>query len=126
MQLILTRDPLPLSGESGAPGAERGVRGTLAPLNIPTLENALYLIPCGTYPLTVTYSPRFRRPLPLVCNVVGAPDDPHRPRVGIRFHPGTRPEHSQGCILVSRQDEQRLREYINTHAPVTLKIVSRI
>jgi hypothetical protein len=30
--------------------------------------------------------------MPLVCNVPG--------RAGIRIHPGSRPEHSRGCILV--------------------------
>ncbi len=56
-----------------------------------TLENADYLIPAGTYPLERTWSPKFKKLLPLVCEV---PD-----REGIRIHKGTIPEHSQGCIL---------------------------
>ena len=56
-----------------------------------TLENADYLIPAGTYPLERTWSPKFKKQLPLVCEV---PD-----REGIRIHKGTIPEHSQGCIL---------------------------
>ena len=65
-----------------------------------TLENADYIIPNGTYEVRVTYSPRFKRMLPLVEQVPG--------RSGIRFHRGTRPEHSKGCILVSAAKEQEL------------------
>ena len=68
--------------------------------DIATLENADYIIPVGTYPVSVTFSPRFKRMLPLIGNVPG--------RSGIRFHRGTRPEHSKGCILVSAVMEQEL------------------
>ena len=67
---------------------------------IATLENDDYIIPCGTYPLRVTWSPKFKRMLPIVLNVPG--------RSGIRVHRGTRPEHSRGCILVSAAMEQEL------------------
>ena len=60
-------------------------------LTIPTLENADYLIPAGTYPLKRTWSPRFKKELPLIDEV---PD-----REGIRIHMGTKPEHSTGCVL---------------------------
>lgn len=56
-----------------------------------TLENADFIIPAGTYPLKRTWSPKFKKDLPLVEDV---PD-----REGIRIHKGTLPEHSQGCIL---------------------------
>ena len=65
-----------------------------------TLENADYIIPVGIYAISVTWSPRFKRMLPLVEQVPG--------RSGIRFHRGTRPEHSKGCILVSATMEQEL------------------
>ena len=68
--------------------------------DIATLENDDFIIPCGTYPVVVTRSPKFRRILPLVLNVPG--------RSGIRFHRGTKPEHSHGCILVSAAMEQEL------------------
>ena len=61
------------------------------PTTCRTLENADYLIPAGTYPLERTWSPKFKKHLPLVCDV---PD-----REGIRIHKGTIPEHSEGCIL---------------------------
>ena len=75
----------------------KAVRGTLFfELNgtlrtFPSLENADYLIPEGTYPVERTWSPRFKKLLPLIQDV---PD-----REGIRIHRGTLPEHSHGCIL---------------------------
>ena len=67
---------------------------------IATLENDDYIIPCGTYEVKVTWSPKFKRMMPIVLNVPG--------RSGIRFHRGTKPEHSRGCILVSAVNEQEL------------------
>ena len=57
----------------------------------PTIENADFIIPAGTYPLERTWSPRFKKRLAEIQNV---PE-----RTGIRIHMGTKPEHSQGCIL---------------------------
>ena len=68
--------------------------------DIATLENADYIIPVGTYPVLVTFSPRFQRNLPLIDNVPR--------RSGIRIHRGTKPEHSKGCILVSAANEQQI------------------
>lgn len=67
-----------------------------------TLEHADYLIPALVYKVSVTQSPRFKRMLPILCQVPG--------RSGIRFHRGTRPEHSKGCILVSAENEKILTE----------------
>ena len=80
----------------------KAVRGCLRfeGQEIATLENADYIIPVGIYEVRVTWSPRFKRMLPLVMQVPG--------RSGIRFHRGTRPEHSKGCILVSAAMEQEL------------------
>ena len=76
-----------------------GLRERLIPI-CSTLENADYLVPALIYRLAVTNSPRFKRLLPVLCQVPG--------RSGIRFHRGTKPEHSKGCILVSAADEQKL------------------
>ena len=65
-----------------------------------TLENADYLVPALIYKVAVTRSPKFKRLLPVLEQVPG--------RSGIRFHCGTRPEHSRGCILISCTDEQLL------------------
>ena len=59
---------------------------------LPTLENADYIIPAGTYPVERTFSRKFQKFLPEILEV---PD-----RYGIRMHRGTKPEHSQGCILL--------------------------
>ena len=74
------------------------------PREIATLENADYIIPDGTYPVSVTYSPRFQKNLPLIDKVPK--------RSGIRIHTGTRPEHSQGCVLVNARDKEAIIEYL--------------
>ena len=76
----------------------KSVRGTLTlpfddqTFEYPTLENADYLIPAGTYSLKKTWSPRFKKPMPEILDVPN--------RTGIRIHMGTKPEHSTGCVLV--------------------------
>ena len=65
-----------------------------------TLENADYLVPALIYRVAVTQSPKFKRLLPVLQQV---PE-----RSGIRFHRGSQPEHSKGCILISAYMEQSL------------------
>ena len=65
-----------------------------------TLENLDYLVTALVYRIAVTQSPRFNRLLPILQQVPG--------RSGIRFHRGSRPEHSKGCILISPAMEQEL------------------
>ena len=60
-----------------------------------TLENADYIIPAGIYPLRRTWSPKFKKLMPLIDEV---PD-----REGIRIHLGTKPEHSTGCVLTNQE-----------------------
>ena len=52
----------------------------------------LCCIPAGTYELKVTWSPAFKRWLPLLMAVPG--------RSGIRSHAGNTPHDTKGCILV--------------------------
>ena len=64
-----------------------------------THERKGYQILPLCYHVAVTQSPKFKRLLPIVQNVPN--------RSGIRFHRGTRPEHSTGCILVVPDNKQK-------------------
>ena len=48
-------------------------------------------IPYGTYNITITYSSRFKKNLPLLNNVKGFD--------GIRIHSGNKPQDTEGCLL---------------------------
>lgn len=83
-----------------------------------TLERVGYQILPLCYPVKVTRSPKFKRLLPLVSNVPQ--------RSGIRFHRGTRPEHSTGCILLPKDKEIELTQLIlqaqNSHEEIILEV----
>ena len=110
-----------------------------------TLERVGYQIPALCYYVAVTMSPKFKRLLPLVQNVPASPksspkgkdfnSDEKLPslqggvggRQGIRFHRGTKPEHSTGCILVpNRAIEKELTDLIlkaqNEHEEIILEV----
>lgn len=71
----------------------------------PTIENADFIIPAGTYPLNRTWSPKFKKLLPIIEEV---PE-----REGIRIHMGTKPEHSTGCVLVNPMTAANLNIMFN-------------
>ena len=54
-------------------------------------------IPYGTYKVSITYSNRFKKMLPLIENVKGFS--------GIRIHSGNTAKDSLGCILVGENKE---------------------
>lgn len=55
-------------------------------------------IPTGKYDVILTFSPRFKRVLPLLLNVKGFE--------GIRIHPGNNAEDTEGCLLVGENKEK--------------------
>ena len=105
-----------------------------------TLERVGYQIPALCYHVTVTQSPKFKRLLPLVTNVPRTPQRGYGTatpmgrtesaigyRQGIRFHVGTKPEHSTGCILVpDREIEELLTSALletqNNHEEIILEV----
>ena len=83
-----------------------------------TLERVGYQIPALCYHLAVTMSPKFKRLLPIVQNVPQ--------RSGIRFHRGTKPQHSTGCILIPSDKEKALTDLIlqaqQSHEEIILEV----
>ena len=83
-----------------------------------TLERVGYQIPALCYHIAVTHSPKFKRLLPIVQNVPQ--------RSGIRFHRGSKPKHSTGCILLpDREIENKLTNLlldIQSHEEIILDI----
>lgn len=59
-----------------------------------TLENRSKAIPCGTYNLANSKSPKFKRELPLIYGYKVAESR------GIRIHAGNSSKDSAGCVLV--------------------------
>lgn len=54
-------------------------------------------IPTGRYRVIITYSPRFMKMMPLVCEVKGFS--------GVRLHAGNTPDDTEGCILFGVNDK---------------------
>jgi hypothetical protein len=73
-------------------------------------------VPAGTYEVRVTWSPRFKRQLPLLINVPG--------RDGIRIHAGNTHKDTLGCVLVGQEvNEDRLLFSQAALGPLIAKIV---
>ena len=83
-----------------------------------TLERVGYQIPALCYHIAVTQSPKFKRLLPIVQNVPQ--------RSGIRFHRGTKPTHSTGCILIPADKELELTNLLkqtqDNHEEIILEV----
>lgn len=55
-------------------------------------------IPCGTYQVIVSYSPKFDKRLPELLNVPGF--------TNIRIHSGADAKHTDGCILIGENKQK--------------------
>ena len=85
-----------------------------------TLERKGYEILALCYPVRVTHSPKFKRLLPLVCGVPQTEAkrrEAKGERQGIRFHRGTKPQHSTGCILVVADNKNDIKNKDNLNNP---------
>ena len=75
--------------------ADRGLRQDMSVQTLLMMKKPhVTAIPMGKYKVTITYSPRFKRNLPLVNDV--------KAFSGIRIHPGNTAEDTEGCILVGK------------------------
>lgn len=54
-------------------------------------------IPTGTYPVYITWSPKYQKPMPLLERVKGYS--------GIRIHSGNTAKDTEGCLLVGKNKE---------------------
>lgn len=54
-------------------------------------------IPSGVYPVYITWSPKYKKPMPLIENVKGYS--------GIRIHSGNSAKDTEGCLLVGKNKE---------------------
>ena len=96
MDLMLRREP---SGEDFTRG-ELTVNGSFECFTLedkvrPVKIKGITAIPAGAYEVVVTFSERFKRPLPLLLNVPNFD--------GIRIHPGNTSRDTEGCILVGQK-----------------------
>ena len=84
-------------------------------------------IPAGTYKVTMEYSPRFKRKLPLLHNV------PHF--IGVLIHSGTTAIDSAGCLIVgnntikgkvteSRVTSDKLNAILSKETQITIEIIN--
>lgn len=62
-----------------------------------TLENKQTLIPIGSYKIRNTYSPKFKRDLPILSN------EKVSEARGIRVHAGNTKSDTRGCVLVGME-----------------------
>ena len=72
-------------------------------------------IPYGTYKVTITLSPRFRRWLPLLHDVPNFE--------GVRIHRGNTPEDTHGCILVG---QNKIKGQVVNSAYTEIELMKRL
>ena len=89
-------DKLYINGKYFSDALEDPDRGLTDSMNLEEIKRIKVkgntCIPYGTYNITITYSPRFKKNLPLLNNVKGFD--------GIRIHSGNTPQDTEGCLLL--------------------------
>ena len=89
-------DKLYINGKYFSDALEDPDRGLTDSMNLEEIKKVKIkgntCIPYGTYNVTITYSPRFKKNLPLLNNVKGFD--------GIRIHSGNTPQDTEGCLLL--------------------------
>jgi hypothetical protein len=93
MDILLIREPSTAECTLGTLAVDGAFQCfTLEDVVRPVKIKGMTAIPAGDYEVVVTFSERFKRPLPLLLNVPNFD--------GVRIHPGNTAKDTEGCILV--------------------------
>ncbi len=75
-------------------------------------------IPTGKYKIVISYSPRFKKMLPLLLNVPGY--------AGIRIHPGNTEADTEGCLLPGVKKDKMVINSRSTYAKLEKLIIEAL
>jgi hypothetical protein len=98
---------------------DRGMKSnmSLAELNAIKIKHET-AIPSGKYKVIMSFSPRFKRELPLLLNVPAFQ--------GIRIHQGNTKEHTSGCILVGVYNPKARKNFISNSVSTMARLMKEL